>query len=360
MSAGAFFGGMDVPAAVDAVLDGESVAARIPLRGEDALFVTATRTLAYRADGLLSDESVEEYSHDAERVTVSEGRRKSKITLDYGLEGEETLTLPAGKLDDALHPIIAGVLNHAGVTAAGETVKRTYRFSELTLIVTSDRLVKHVGAAVWDEDYEEIVFGEVTDIDTEEGNVASQLVLETTGRTQRIKAPNDSFRDVRETVEDALFAAHDADTYQEFRRAVASEEAERESASAVAFDNADLEPLGGRDTPEESEADATEERAAGGQTGAQAAASEPDSASEPEPEQQQHATQQATQQAAENERGPAVDVDELRAELDDLAETVERQGEFIAEQEALVAQQSELLDEQRERIESLRETIRDR
>ncbi|GAA0646803.1 DUF7115 domain-containing protein [Salarchaeum japonicum] len=335
---------MDVPAAVDAALDGESVAARIPLRGEDALFVTATRTLAYRADGLLSDESVEEYPHAAERITVSEGRRKSKVTLDYGLEGEETLTVPAGKLDDALHPIIAGVLNHADVTAPGETVKRTYRFSELTLIVTSDRLVKHVGAAVWDDDYEEIVFDEVTDIDTEEGSVASQLVLETTGRTQRIKAPNDSFRDVRETVEDALFAAHDADTYQEFRRAVASDQPAGDPGSAVAFDNDDIEPLGGRDDASEpvdapAEADANGQ-ANGGQTnGGQASAQVAESESEPE---------------------PSVDVEELRAELDDLEETVEQQAEYIAEQEALVARQSELLDEQRERIEALRETIRDR
>ncbi|QDX40607.1 hypothetical protein [Salarchaeum sp. JOR-1] len=329
---------MDVPAAVDAALDGESVAARIPLRGEDALFVTATRTLAYRADGLLSDESVTEYSHAAERITVAEGRRKSKVTLDYGLEGEDTLTVPAGKLDDALHPIIAGVLNHADVTAAGETVKRTYRFSELTLIVTSDRLVKHVGAAVWDEDYEEIVFGEVTDIDTEEGNVASQLVLETTGRTQRIKAPNDSFRDVRETVEDALFAAHDADDYQEFRRAVASDRPEAESASAVAFDNDSLEPLGGRDEANDPDGASAEAGEGGGQASAQVAVEEPESSPEPE---------------------PTVDVEELRAELDDLAGTVDQQAEHIAEQEALLAEQSALLEEQRERIEALRETIRD-
>ncbi|MGB9987414.1 DUF7115 domain-containing protein [Salarchaeum japonicum] len=349
---------MDVPAAVDAVLDGESVAARIPLRGEDALFVTATRTLAYRADGLLSDESVTEYPHAAERITVSEGRRKSKITLDYGLEGEETLTVPAGKLDDALHPIIAGVLNHASVTAAGETVKRTYRFSELTLIVTSDRLVKHVGAAVWDEDYEEIVFDEVTDIDTEEGNVASQLVLETTGRTQRIKAPNDSFRDVRETVEDALFAAHDADSYQEFRRAVASDRPVDESAGTVAFDNDDLEPLGGRDDAEDREADAPAESSApGGQATAQVAAEEPESEPEPRAEPESESESESGRESASE---PSVDVEALREDVDDLAETVERQAEYIAEQEELVAEQSALLDEQRERIESLRETIRDR
>jgi len=44
-----------------------------------------------------------------------------------------------------LHPVLAGVLNGNGITDPGETVVKTYRFSELTLIITSDRLVKHIG-----------------------------------------------------------------------------------------------------------------------------------------------------------------------------------------------------------------------
>ena len=82
---------MSQPEIVQADLDDEDVVARVDLGGEDELYVTPTRTLLYRAEGLLSDESVEEYPHEAERVTVSEGRRKAKVTLDYGLDGEKTV-----------------------------------------------------------------------------------------------------------------------------------------------------------------------------------------------------------------------------------------------------------------------------
>jgi len=223
---------MDVPAAVASALGDESVAARVPLRGDDALFVTPTRTIVYHADGLLSSESVEEFGHDAERVAVDDGRRKATLTLDYGLDGERSVVVPAGRVDDVLHPVLAGVLNAAGVTDPGESVSRTYHFNELTLVVTDRRLVRHVGTAVWDDDYDEIDYADVTGLDTEEGSVASQLVLETTGRTQRIKVPNEQFRDVRETVEEALYASHDVSSRAAFHEAM-REENDDETSDAV-------------------------------------------------------------------------------------------------------------------------------
>jgi len=107
---------MSLPETVQATLGGESVAARVDLGGEDLLLVTPTRTIVYRAEGLLSDEAVEEFPHDAEYVGVSEKRRKSKITLDYGLDGERSFTVPTKQLDQVLHPVLAGVLNAAAIT----------------------------------------------------------------------------------------------------------------------------------------------------------------------------------------------------------------------------------------------------
>lgn len=214
---------MDVPARVQSALDGEEVAAHVPLRGDDELYVSATRTLIYRADGLLSDESVEEYGHDVERIAIEEGRRKATLRLDYGLDGERSFAVPASNLDDVFHSVLAGVLSAVGVTDAGETVVRTYRFSELTLVVTDARLVKHVGSAAWDAEYEEIPYETVTGIDVEEGSVATQLVLETTERTERIKAPADRARDVHEHVERALFAHHDVESRAEFERSMAED-----------------------------------------------------------------------------------------------------------------------------------------
>jgi hypothetical protein len=253
---------MSLPEIVQSSLDGESVAARVGLGGEDRLLVTPTRTLVYRAEGLLSDETVEEFPHDAEHVGVSEGRRKSTITLDYGLDGERTFSVPTKTLDQVLHPVLAGVLNAAGITDPGETIKQTFRFSELTIVVTSSRLVRHIGEAVWDEEYDEYHFDDVTDLDFEEGSVATAVVLTVGGRQERFKAPNDSARALREALVDAVCAHHGVDDLDALREAAAPDdeddtpvpstedaeaEATAESDDRVPFDDG-LDPLGAGDS----------------------------------------------------------------------------------------------------------------
>ncbi|RLM50644.1 hypothetical protein [Halorubrum sp. Atlit-28R] len=221
---------MSLPELLAATVGDEDVVAEVPLGGDDRLAVTPTRTLVFRGDGLLSDESVDEYGHDVERIDVSTGRRKAKITLGYGLDGDETLSVPAKRVDDVLHPVLAGVLSASGVTGPGETVVRTFRFSELTLIVTSERLVKHVGSAVWDADFEEFHYEDITGLDFEEGTVATAVVLVHGGRSERFKAPNESARAVRETLADAVCSFHGVDSLEEFR--VAAAEAEEPAADA--------------------------------------------------------------------------------------------------------------------------------
>ncbi|MGB9965065.1 DUF7115 domain-containing protein [Halobacterium hubeiense] len=347
---------MNVPALVQSSLGDEDVAAHVPLKGEDAVFVTPTRTLVYTADGLLSDESVDEFPHDAEGVDVSEGRRKASVTLDYGLDGEESFSVPSGKVDDVLHPIIAGVLNAAGVTQPGETVKRTYRFSELTLVVTSDRVVKHVGAAVWETDYEEIGYESVTGIDVEEGNVSSQLVLETTERTQRIKAPNEQFRDVHETVEEAVYAYHDAASAEEFERMNVDEDAGT-ATEEVSFDSG-VEPI---DTSGVGEDDAADEPEASADSSTETDAnSDAGAATTGEPTERaadgdEFASSGFETAAAKVE--PAVDPEELDAELDDLETTVEELADALADQRELAERQREALDAQQTVIEAQRDRI---
>ena len=121
---------MSQPEIVQSDLGGETVVARVDLGGEDELYVTPTRTLLYRAEGLLSDESVEEFSHGAERITVSEGRRKSKVTLDYGLDGEQTVSLPTSRLERALEHIVEGVVKHKGVREEDEADAEICEISE--------------------------------------------------------------------------------------------------------------------------------------------------------------------------------------------------------------------------------------
>ncbi|RQG86164.1 hypothetical protein EA462_16980 [Natrarchaeobius halalkaliphilus] len=211
---------MSVPGIVQSTLTDEDIAARVSLGGDDELFITPTRTIVYRAEGLLSDESVDEYPHDADRLTLSEGRRKTKFSLEYPLDGSYEFTVPSSKTDAVLHPVLAGVLNGNEITDPGETVVQTYRFSELTLIITSDRLVKHIGGAVWDDDYEEYHFGDVTNLSFEDGSVATQIVLEVGGRPQRIKAPNEEANDLRERLKRALFDYHDVKSLEQLNEEV--------------------------------------------------------------------------------------------------------------------------------------------
>lgn len=194
---------MALPDIVQSTLDGP-VVARVGLGDEDELIVTPTRSLRYHAESLLSDATVEEFPHAAERVTVSDGRRTAAITLDYGLEGERELSVPSDRVDDALHPVLAGVLSATDVIDPGETVRETFRFSELTVVVTDARIVEHVGAAVWDDDHEEFPFDDLAGFAVEEGNVATQFVLAIDGRRERIKIPNERARAFDERVRTAI------------------------------------------------------------------------------------------------------------------------------------------------------------
>ncbi|MDS0294499.1 DUF7115 domain-containing protein [Halogeometricum luteum] len=210
---------MSQPQMVQSALDGEPVVARVALGGEDELYATPTRTLVYRSEGLLSDETVEEYPHEAERVAVSEGRRKTKVALDYGLDGERTFALSNKHLDRALHPVLEGVLKANGILADDESVERLFRFSELTLVVAGGRVVKHIGASLWDEDFEEYRFDDVTDLRFEGGSVATSVVLTVGGRQERFKAPNEDARQLRETLESALLAHRGVASVDELRAA---------------------------------------------------------------------------------------------------------------------------------------------
>lgn len=318
---------MDVPRLVADALGDEEVVAHLSLKGEDALFVTGSRTLRYTAEGLLSDESVADYPHDAERVAVDEGRRKTSIVMDYGTRGQESFAVPSSKADEALHPVLAGVLHAAGVTGPGETVKRTFRFSELTLVVTSQRLVKHVGSAVWDEEFEEVPYEAVTGMDVEEGSVSSQLVISTPDRIQRIKAPNESFPLVEESVRDALLEYYEADSLEALQELFAEEaEAEAEAdadaadTEAVSFD-AGLDPIqpGG----------SADEEAAQSRT------------SDPADELEEN----GFTSAATKMQSP-IDPDELRVELEELEDLLETHADLIEEEQA--------------RIEAIRALIPDR
>ena len=336
---------MDLPTLVEDALGDEEVAAHVPLKGEDALFITRTRTIHYREEGLLSDESVSAYPHDAERVEVEEGRRKATIRLDYGTDGVDAFNVPGSRLDEALHPVLAGVLNANGVTEPGETVKRTFRFSELTLVVTSHRLVKHIGSAVWDAEHEEVVYDELTDFEVEEGNVSSQIVLTTPTRTQRIKAPNESFRAVEESVREAVLAFHDVGSLEAFRELQTAEDGAEPAGAGATAEEVSFE--GGVDPIRTEGGESTAEKPASEPMAESASEQTAESATEPMDDLEAAAEDLAesgfTSAAAKVEA--AVDPEALRAELEGL--------------EAAIAEQEATLEAQRRRLEAIEELIPD-
>ena len=315
---------MDLPEAVRSVVGDESVAARVALGGDDLLLVTPTRTVVYRAEGLLSDESVREYGHDVERIAVETKRRKATLRLDYGTGGEETLSLPASRVDDALHPILAGILNAAGVTDPGETVTRTFRFSELTIVVTSARLVKHVGGAVWDDGYEEYHYDDVTDLRFEEGSHGTAVVLRTDDGQERFKAPNDRARELREALVEALLAHTGHESLDAFRAAHAEADEERDDGGGMAVEG--LSPLGS------------------GRSNGASEASDGDDPSEGETDDARPEIDVVGDDATRGRPTETDDDPDVAAELAALREAVERQSERIDAQRELIDQ---LIDELR-------------
>lgn len=341
---------MSLPEVLQRELGSEDPVARVGLGGDDELFVTPTRTLVYRAEGLLSDESVESYAHDAERLSVTEKRRKARLTLDYGLEGEESFSLPRGSLDEVLHPVLAGVLAAADITAAGETVERTFQFSELTLVVTSRRLVKHVGAAVWDEEFEEYAYGDVTDVDFEEGSVSTSIVLTVDGRQERFKTPTEDTRAVREALTEALLDHYDVRTLSAFREAAAPEpdpETEAPQETAAAGDGVDFgsgpDPLSADPAEVDDPTNATREDT-GGADAAAVASVEEGLGGAGEPADGETVAAAATDTQAEDDAfadsgfEPAAPEDELAEEVAQLRETVRRQREEIERNGELIEQ----------------------
>ena len=220
---------MEIPHLVGQRLGDEPVEAAVNLGDDDLVCVTPTRTVVYRSEGLLSDESVSEYPHELERLDVSDGRRKTEFVFEY-VDRTESLTVPGDRRGPVLGALLGGVLTVAEVIDPDESVRGVFTFSELTLVVTSARLVKHVGQVAWDDDFEVYPYADVTGLTFEEGSVATQVVLSVNGRPERIKAPSEDSREVERTLTGALFAYHDVESLAELNEKVEDDDSGPESA----------------------------------------------------------------------------------------------------------------------------------
>lgn len=314
---------MDVPAIVRERVGDESVVGGVDLDG-DVVLVTPTRTLVYRAEGLLSDESVAEFPHDVQRVELREGRRKATFRYAY-VDGTREFSVPVGRVDDLLEPLLWGVLYAAGVVDGDETVEGAYRFSELTFVVTEARAVKHVGSALWDDEFEQFPYDGLTDLDFEEGSVATAIVFGLGGRRERVKAPNERAGVVRRAVEEAVLEYHGVDSLEAFRAAVDDEDEESADGSESgtdAFGTPGFEPL----VDDGGDPDATAGGGAGGGGGVDAGASGATPGGGPDADTSPDATLRVDDEAA------------VAEQLAALTEAVRRQNELLERQQATVEQ----------------------
>ena len=225
---------MQPPQRVAAALGDEEVTTQIDLGGDDSITLTPTRLLLYRAEGLLSGESVTEYPLAAREVSMQRGRRKATVHFDLAEAGTAEIALPADAADAAITPILEAVLRHQGIFTADEQLRSLYRLSELTVIIGDERLLRNVGANLWDVEYDAFAYAEITDIDYEKGNVATTIVLTVEGRTERIKVPNEEILSVRKDVETAVCGFWDVETVPELR-ALHGVDDQRSSRAKVSF-----------------------------------------------------------------------------------------------------------------------------
>lgn len=338
---------MEIPDRITQAADGETIQSAVSLGDEDIICFTVSRTFVYRAEGLLSDEKVETYSHDIERLNVSEGRRKTTFALEY-VDGVQKFKVASKRTDQVLSRLLAGILGAAGVIGDEESVAGVFSFSELTLIVTDARLVKHVGAYVWDPDFEEYAFEDVTGLDFEEGSVATQVVISVGGRPQRIKAPSDEARRLQQTLENSLFAYYEVDSLDALNEKIGQDDeppSDSSAANGLGLDE-NISPLVSDDddaqpdsettvSTDDDNTDDSEESSSG--DGATAVTKEP--------------AETTTENASTSASASSEDIAQLREQVGMLTEAVEAQQEQLE-------QQSEQIETQRETIQQLIEELR--
>ncbi len=364
---------MEIPNLVRERLGGESIEATVSLGDEDVICLTPTKTILYRGEGLLSDESVSVYAHDIERLNLSVGRRNTKFSLTY-VDGTKEFKVPGDRADTLLQILMQGVLRVAGVADEDESVAGVFQFSELTLVVTESRLIKHIGAPVWDDDFEVFDYDDVTGLDFEEGSVATQIILTVDGRPQRIKAPSEQAPQLKQTLTQTLCAYYDVSSLADLAGQLAQNEDEADSDSADAepspnrFELEDgISPLvgesGGDDDPTDGSNEMTQQPTASETSPAtdqrgQSSAAEPDELGDsstatsevPSASPVESATGAAPTAAAAEEVEPA-DIDAIKQQLSTLTEAVKRQNKLLREH-------TERLEANDEKVDTLIEELR--
>jgi hypothetical protein len=342
--------GMDeIPDRLRVAVGDEPAIETVDIGGGDALVVTPEETYLYRSEGLLSDESVTAYTHDVDRFAAESGRRKNTIVLE-SFDSEREFTVPAGVTDVVVAAMLEGVLRTTGVVDPDEAVRAQFRFSDLTLAVTEEKLFKHVGPSVWNEDFEMFDYDSLTDLDFEEGSVATQVVVEVQGRQHRVKVPNEQAGRVRRAVQSAVFEHHGVSSLGGLREEIAVEEPESGSEPGSAGPGAVSDPS--PETDSETDDSGGVDWSPPADQGVTGPRSRP---TDPEADAHSAAVGDRTAGRAANAGG---DEDEDASDAGAGSGSVEDFEERIETLEAQLERQNDLLESQGETIEQLVEELR--
>jgi hypothetical protein len=305
---------MEIPDLVQQELGDEEVHAGVSLGDEDTVCFTPTRTLVYRGEGLLSDEKVDVFPYDFERLKLSEGRRKTKFTLFY-TDTKREFGVPGDRAGVVLERLLEGSLQAIDAVGRRESVNGVYQFSELTLVVTDGRLLKHLGSVTWDGDFEAYAFEDVTGLEFEDGSVATAIVLSVDGRPERIKAPSEQAPKLRKSLQEALFAFHEVSSLEELNAKVAVDpESGTDEGDSLGLESG-IDPLvgGGDDEP--------------------AGSTRQSSSASPTAMSESSTTGQSTVRDTAAGGG---DIEALEEQVAELTAAIEAQNERIEQQEATI------------------------
>lgn len=341
---------MEIPDLVGREAGDEGIESAVNLGDESLVCFTPTRTLLYSGDSLLSDESIEVFAHDAERLAISEGRRKTAFTLEY-VDRQERFKIPAGRTEPVLERLLDGVLGTTGVIERDESIGGVFRFSELTIVVTEARLLKHIGGYVWDADYQEYRYADVTGLEFEEGSVATQIVLSVDGRPQRIKAPSDEAELLRRTLTEALFGYYDVRSLDKLNDAVGADEQAPDATDddGFVFDDS-ISPLvedTGTSTPANPDSVSTTDSVdAGDSDSLLSSSSGGDSAGTDASGHRTSRSDTAGETVSPSQAIDPEDFEELEAQVSELRTAVERQNEMLDSQHETIQQLIEELRRQ--------------
>ena len=319
---------MDVPGIVRERLADERRMTSVNVGGDDRVYVTPPKTLVYRAAGLFSSESIEEFPLDVGRFDVSADRREATFAFEYE-HGVEAFSAPRERIDTVLPPVLAGVLRTTGLIDEDERIEESYRFGERTLVVTDRRLLTSVGEAVWDREHDSYDYERVTDLRFE-----GDLRIDVDGRSRYIELTGEGRREAYETLEDALCAYHGVASIDQLpdrtpERTTDTAPVESESRTVA------TDPVGDSSVDETSDRDAAGDTAPTTAETPSQTRSPPDESPEPlipEASESDHTEGEPTH----SDEGERTDERRLADDVDVLSERVERQTKLLERQTELL------------------------